>query len=289
MTATLGVGEVTALLLDERKYDTPLRAKTFHKLLYFADKELRGVGIDTDVDHFWYKFGTMAKTGGTPVTIDRSDEGSAVDCDLEVENVGLEEDELTKARLAVSRTLNRHYGLGTEGLTDLMYEEAPYDLQRHYRHLDKQLSNAIDSRPDVEDVESDPESVRETMFDLTDSFPADDYPRLEDDLYLWYSNVSAELDEYEYQPSKILKISELFWTLFCIDLAQRENTGLSEEEIAEELDTDDLDERQEKLRKRLQVYERERCMMKEELDDDPVVTEAADGVAMSMLDFASAE
>ena len=40
MTSTLSVGEVTALLLDERFYSNPLRPKTFYKLLYFADKEL---------------------------------------------------------------------------------------------------------------------------------------------------------------------------------------------------------------------------------------------------------
>lgn len=275
--------------MDERKYDEPLRAKTFYKVLYFADKELQEVGIDTDIDHFWYKFGTMAKTTDSAVTIDRSREGSAVDCGISVDAIDLEEDDLTKARLAISRTLNRHYGLGTEGLTDIMYQEAPYDFQRHYRHLDKQLSNAIDSRPDIEGVESDPESVRETLFDLIDSFPTDDFPIIEDDLYLWYSIVSAELDEHHYQPDKILQISEFYWTIFCIDLAQRENTGLSAEEIAEELDTDDLEGRQEQLRKKLQVYERERCMMKEELDDDSVMAEAADGVALTMLDFASAD
>jgi len=44
MTSTLSVGEVTALLLDERFYSNPLRPKTFYKLLYFADKELDDVG-----------------------------------------------------------------------------------------------------------------------------------------------------------------------------------------------------------------------------------------------------
>jgi len=63
MTSTLSVGEVTALLLDERFYSNSLRPKTFYKLLYFADKELSDVGLDTDIQHFWYKFGTMVKTG----------------------------------------------------------------------------------------------------------------------------------------------------------------------------------------------------------------------------------
>ena len=74
MTSTLSVGEVTALLLDERFYSNPLRPKTFYKLLYFADKELSDVGLDTDIQHFWYKFGTMVKTGGYPVTIDWSED-----------------------------------------------------------------------------------------------------------------------------------------------------------------------------------------------------------------------
>lgn len=285
MTESLGVGEVTTLILDERKYDSPLRAKTFHKILYFVNKELKEIGIDTDIDYFWYKFGTMAKTSGTPVTIDRTDEGSEVDCTLDLSSIDLDEDEITKARLAVSRALNAHYRLGTEGLTDIMYEEAPYDLQRNYRHLDQQLSNAIDSRPDIDGVDSDPESVRETIFNVTDSFPADDFPQLEDDLYLWYSNVSADMDENGFRPSNILDISEIFWTIFCIDLAQKENSGLSVDEISEELDTDDLKGRQDKLRKKLQVFERERCMLKEDLRDDPIVTDATDGVAMTMLDL----
>lgn len=289
MTDTLGIGELTAILLDERKYDSPPRAKTFFKLVYFANQELEAVGIDTDVDQFWYKFGTMAKTGGTAVGIDRSSGESAVGCSIGVENIELDDEDMTKARLAISRTLNRHYSLGTEGLTDLMYEEAPYDVQRKYRHLDKQLSNVIDSRPDFENVSSDPESIRETIFELMDSFPSDVFPAREEDLHLWYTVVSAELDEHEFRPGKILDISELFWTLFCIDLAQRENTGLSSEEIAVELDTDDLNERQERLEQKLAVYERERCMMKEDLDDDPVIADAADGMAMTMLDMVSAD
>lgn len=283
MTSTLSVGEVTALLLDERFYSNPLRPKTFYKLLYFADKELDDVGLDTDIQHFWYKFGTMVKTTGSPVTVDWSNEGREVRCSLSAAQVSLPQEEETKARLALSRALNRLYEQNTEALTDEMYENAPYDVQRHYRRLDKQLSDSIDDKPDYPEVYSSREAVIDTVFDIVDSFPVDDYPWLEKDLDLWYSVVSAELDAEEYRPQKALKVSELFWTIFSIDLAQRENTGLTPEEITEELDTHDLEGRQEEIRKKLELIERERSGPYKDLEEIQVVSEAADGVAIALL------
>lgn len=288
MTSTLSVGEVTALLLDERFYSNPLRPKTFYKLLYFADKELNEVGLDTDIQHFWYKFGTMAKTGGSPVTVDWSDDNREVRCSLSASQLSLPREEETKARLALSRALNRLYEQNTEGLTDDMYEDAPYDVQRHYRRLDKQLSDAIDDKPDYPEVDSSRETVINTVFDIIDTFPVDDYQWLEQDLDLWYSVVSAELDAEEYRPQKALKVSELFWTIFCIDLAQRENTGLTPEEIAEELDTQDLEGRQEDIRKELELIERERSRLHTDLEENQVVSEAADGVAIALLGLSPA-
>jgi len=288
MTSTLSVGEVTALLLDERFYSNPLRPKTFYKLLYFADKELSDVGLDTDIQHFWYKFGTMVKTGGSPVTIDWNEDVREIRCSLSASQVTLPQEEETKARLALSRALNRLYEQNTEGLTDEMYEDAPYDVQRHYRRLDKQLSDAIDDKPDYPEVDSSQEAVVDTVFDIIDTFPVDDYPWIERDLDLWYSVLSAELDAEEYRPQKALKISDLFWTIFCIDLAQRENTGLTPEEIAEELDSQDLEGRQNDIRKELQLIERERSRLYTDLEENDVVSEAADGVAFALLRLSTA-
>lgn len=283
MTSTLSVGEVTALLMDEREYSNPLRPKTFYKLLYFADKELKDVGLHTNIQHFWYKFGTMTKTGGSPINVDWSADDREVRCGISASQINLPEEDETKARLAVSRALNRLYELNTEGLTDVMYEDAPYDVQRHYRRLDKQLSDAIGDKPDYPDVDSSREAVLNTVFDIVDSFPGNVYPWLEEDLDLWYSVVIAELDAEEYRPQKALKVSELFWTIFCIDLAQRENTGLTPEEIAEELDTQDLEGRQEDIRKELELIERERSRLHTDLEENQLVSEAADGVAIALL------
>lgn len=288
MTSTLSVGEVTALLLDERFYSNPLRPKTFYKLLYFADKELDDVGLDTDIQHFWYKFGTMVKTGGSPVYCDWSEDAREVRCSLSAAQVTLPQEEETKARLALSRALNNLYEQNTEGLTDEMYEDAPYDVQRHYRRLDKQLSDAIDDKPDYPEVDSSQEAVVDTVFDIIDTFPVNDYPWIERDLDLWYSVLSAELDAKEYRPQKAQKVSDLFWTIFCIDLAQRENTGLNPEEIAEELDTQDLEGRQDDIRKELQLIERERSRLHTDLEENDVVSEAADGVAIALLGLSTA-
>jgi hypothetical protein len=288
MTSTLSVGEVTALLLDERFYSNPLRPKTFYKLLYFADKELDDVELDTNIQHFWYKFGTMAKIGGSPVTVDWNEDGREVRCSLSAAQVCLPQEEETKARLALSRALNRLYEQNTEGLTDDMYEDAPYDVQRHYRRLDKQVSDSIDDKPDYPEVDSGLEAVIDTVFDIIDTFPVDDYPWLEQDLDLWYSVVIAELDAEEYRPQKALKVSDLFWTIFCIDLAQCENTGLTPEEIAEELDTQDLEGRQENLRKELELIERERSRLHTDLEENQVVSEAADGAAIALLGLSPA-
>lgn len=284
MTSTLSVGEVTALLFDEREYTNPIPPKTFYKVLYFADKELKDVGLETDIQNFWYKFGTMAKTSNSAVNV-YWDDDRHVECTLRPSQIDLPEEDETKARLAVSRALNRLYELKTIGLTDLMYEDAPYEVQRQYRLLDKQLSHQIDGKPDFPDVDTSREAVFDTIFTIIDTFPTEDFPHLEDDLHLWYSVVSAELDAEGFQPQKALNISELFWTIFSIDLAQIENTGLSKEEIAEELSTPDLGGRQREIRNELELMERDRSRLQTGLEEIPVASEAADAAAVALLNF----
>lgn len=277
MPDPLDVGEVAALLLDERKYDQPLTRKEFHKLMYFARQELDELGVSAEVPYFWYKFGTMAPTTNPHLSVEQTDSRSAVHCSLSPSELNLSEDLEARARLAVSRALNRQYELGTEGLTDVMYREAPYDVQRYYRTLDKQLS-VLTGKRDDEEVDTSRDAIRERVFDIVDSFPVEEYPELRGDLYVWYDVMSDELDAHDFSAHHAHEAAEALWTVFSVEMAQRANTGVSKEEIVTTLGTDEeaFHQYAEEMRKRLRMWDRERTQLRTEQEDEELldITEA---------------
>lgn len=282
MPDPLDVGEVAALLLDERKYDQPPTRKEFHKLMYFAAKELQDVDVEAEVPYFWYKFGTMTPTTHNTISIQHEGHSSAVRCSVTPKQLNLADDQAARARLAVSRVLNQHYKLGTEGLTDKMYDDAPYEVQRRYRELDKQLGALAGIRNDVE-IDTSREAIRENLFDFVDAFPVDEFPQLRSDLFRWYDVMSAELDTHDFSANHMLEVAEAFWTIFSVKLAQRANTGVTKSEIVSTLGTDEenFHEYAEEMRQRIQMWDRDRTRLQSESTDNDEVVEAVEAVVTS--------
>jgi len=282
MPDPLDVGEVAALLLDERKYDQPPTRKEFHKLMYFAAKELRDVEVAAEIPYFWYKFGTMTPTTHSGISIKQEGRSSAVRCSVTPDELSLSDDQAARARLAVSRVLNRHYELGTEGLTDRMYTDAPYEVQRRYRELDKQLG-ALNGIRNDEEIDTSREAVRESVFDFVDAFPVDEFPHLRGDLYIWYDVMSAELDTHDFSASHLLEVAEAFWTIFSVELAKLANTGVTIDEVVSTLGTDKetFHEYAEEMRQRIQMWDRDRTRLQSESMDNDELIEAAEAVVAS--------
>jgi hypothetical protein len=285
MPPTLTVDEVTSLLLDIRDFDNPLREKELHKLLYFIKHGLQEEGIDADIPYFWYRYGTMAKLSDAETSIAQTDDGTAVQCPVTPASLTLDESTVDKAKMVVSQEFSRYLQEGgVEGITDRQYEDAPYEVQRHYREMDKQLRTATDEHPDFMEEGYGPDSVRRSLSRVVKSFPTDEFPELEDDLYLWYGVMSTELDEERYKPETLLSISDTFWTIFSIELAQREHSDMTVEEVRDEI-SDDVDEYKARLRETLRNREREQTEFGPTLEEDEVVRELSDAVSESLLGF----
>jgi len=259
MTGNLEVDELVALLLDEHRYNGALSPKAVHKILYFAERELERERVSVDLPKFWYMYGTMVATSGTRVDTGGEADGGTVTCDVGVENIDASDATLRHGREALGRALDRYYDLGLEGLTDKMYKEAPYDVQRHYRRLDKQLEAAADSGQMTLDGGKNEKRTRETLYDFIEAFPVDDFPAYEDDLHIWYRLMSAELDSDDYDPEKAQRLAETFWRLFCLELACKENDGLSRDLIADELNLESIEAEKQQIRSNLLSWEQEKA------------------------------
>jgi hypothetical protein len=289
MSEDIGVEEVAAFLQDERKYDRELTRKEFHKLMYFARLELQNLGVSADIPYFWYKFGTMTPTTEEGVLVDRTE--GTVECSKEPEEMGIRPELESEVRLGVSRVLNRYYELGLEGLTDAMYEDAPYEVQRKYRTLDKQLGKLSkdDSPSDL-----DTSSLRESVFDIVDAFPKEEFPECKKHLLIWYSIMDEELDSNDFSASHARDITEAFWTIFSVELAQRESAGVDLDEIVTTLGTDrnTFFEYAEEMKTKLRMHDKERIEITSEdvigvngRIEDERTEEAVTAVAKSVPDI----
>ena len=292
MNPKFGVDGVTALLLDERKYDSPLREKELHKLLYFIKQELEEKGIATDIPYYWYRYGTVTPIIGSSVTVEKAqDGGSKVVCPVTPDAIDAPEDELDQVRDVVQEVLLRYYQIGgLQPLTDLMYEDAPYEVQVEFRQLDKQLRTAADNHPDLLDDGYDKDDIRRTLSRVVKTFPTDEFPNLESDLYLWYTVMSTELDQTDqfYSVNEMLSLCNAFWTVFMIEVAQQEHSDLTIEEVRNAI-SDDVDSYQKQMRARLENKEREQTKFGAQLERDEVVRDAQDAVAEALVGFAPSQ
>ena len=282
MRDKLSVGEVVALLFDEHIYDSPLSRKTVHKLLYFIKDELDRERVAFEIPTFWYMYGTLTVTTDSGVHTGGEPDGDPVICDIAAADIDKPEGTIRCGRRAASRTLERYYDLGLEGLTDRMYNDAPYEVQRHYRRLDKQLETA-DSAQMTLTFDRNAGATRETLYDFIEDFPTDSFPDYEDDLHIWYRLMSAELDSSGYDPKEGKKYSQAFWQLFCLELAVRENDGLTREQIARELNLNSIDGAKNQLRSQLRSWEREKAGSNAR--DDRTSRKAADALVLPYIDF----
>lgn len=288
MSPELGVDEITSLLLDEREYEDPLREKELHKLLYFVKHEFDERGIEANIPYYWYLYGTITPIANTRVSIDEAEDGgSEVECPVEPGTIDTSRDVLHEARDGVKEVLLRYYQIGgLEALTDRMYEDAPYQVQREFRELDKQLRTAAEDHPDILDEGYDRDAIRRNLSRVVKSFPTDEFPHLESDLYLWYNVISTELDQPDefYSANEMLTLCGAFWTTFMIEVAQQEHSDITVEDVRDAI-SDDVDRYHERMRTKLRNKEQEQTKYGARLERDEVVREAQDAVAEAIVGF----
>jgi len=279
------LGDVAAILFDEFGRSSTMDAKTFHKTTYFIEKKINELGDDFGLPYFWYKFGTMTVTQNSPVTIQYDEEESDVLCSKRTEDLSLTPQQKEVIRESTKEVLEEHDEVGTEGLTDRMYEEdAPYDAQRKYRKLDDFVQWQV-FKKDGEETSFERDEIHRYVDEFIDAFPEDEYPQYVNDLYLWYDLLSNRLRNPETTLEDVEELVEIFWSIFTLELAVDVDTGTSKEEIQSELGIGDLENRKQYFRNELQQQEREHLYIKNQSEH---LVEAADAVMTSQLEFTEA-
>jgi len=207
-------------LRENHRYEE-LPDKAVHKLSYLVYKESKDRGVDIEIPFFWYRYGILTRTLNP-------NSSRAI-------SPGLDNRE-EKILNNVSKTiLEKYYNSSLEGITDITYEDAPYDVFVHWRELDKQISELednynpfFDNTPIREEVESKIESVY-------NSFPVSDFPHHQNDLSTWYFAMTRELDMGMENIQRLNKINTAFWGIFTLSVAKKHRHNMTEKEVLQAL------------------------------------------------------
>jgi hypothetical protein len=285
MTEQLSLEEVTAILLNEHqsRYSGSIPPKALNKILYFAAKELEDENVNVYIPYFWYMYGTEVSTANTGIYTISTRRGQRVRCDTGVEDIQAPHATIRKARKAISRSLDDYYRKDLKGITDEMYAEAPYDVQRTYRELDTQIEVAADSKQATLLGDNNRKQIRRNLLQFVQDFPKNDFPAYEDDLMIWYRVMRAELNKEDFDADEVDRLATKFWRLFCIELACRENNGVSKEEIEAERDISDIEV--EKQEMRADLLEQERINARQNARETKTALKAAEAFVVPFLDI----
>jgi len=203
-------------LRENHRYEE-LPDKAVHKLSYLVYKESKARGVDLEIPFFWYRYGILTQTTKSNLS--------------KTASPGLNNRD-EKVLKSVSKTiLEKYYNTSLEEMTDITYEDAPYEIFIHWRELDKQLSELkdnynpfFDNTPIREDVENKIESVY-------DSFPSSEFPHHQNDLSTWYFAMTRELDMGMGNIERLNKMNTVFWGIFTLSVARKHRHNMTEEEV----------------------------------------------------------
>jgi hypothetical protein len=235
------LGTALRLLNQERGNADPLPKKSLHKILYRIDLKASEQDLNISIPHYWYLFGTVSPA--TPST---------------VPSVCMNDEEL-KGRLhsIVSEVLSEYYEHGLEWLTDKMYDDAPYQVQRDFRILDKKLRTLHPEHHDFYEVDPSKESILKSVHNTFRSFPTSRFPQYDRPLIKWYNIITREIHSHSPDPSRLMTVNITFWRVFALDLAQRHLQGMTQKEVREHLGITSFEEAQSGAINDLAQFEKE--------------------------------
>lgn len=261
------------LLHEEHKYGDTLPRKAVHKLLYLLNTEADEEEVDIDLPYFWFQYGIV-----TPAEADLEENQRQ---DQEENAIGKRAELESDLRPLVKRVLRRYYSTSLEEVTDETYEDAPYDVQRAWRTLDKKLRTLHPEYSDFYEVEPSRDSIEESIFDVYDTFPTTRLPEFESDLMEWYSIITRELNHAKLDPAPMMEANVLFWRIFSLRLAEDYRHSMSKSEVKEILEIESFGAARKACRRELKQVESNALTSKFEDDTeyDTSETHAADALA----------
>lgn len=249
----------------------PLPRKALHKLIYRIQKKANKQGLDITVPYYWFMFGTVSPA--SPSTVPRS----------RIPRSGTNQllSEIT------SEVLAEYYAHDLEWLTDEMYKDAPYEVQREFRELDKQIRTRHSGYTDFYEVEPSTDSIVESTLRVYDQFPTDVFPRWEKALVKWYNALTRELHSHSPDSEQLMKVNLCFWRIISLEIAQKHSNSMTCQEIRGDLGIKSFeDEQQETLENLLRIERQDLNSKFGDTSPSPALVQASDDlVATSLREF----
>jgi hypothetical protein len=262
------------LIYEHHKYDNEaLTPKALNKLKYLIQKKAKESNIDAEVPHFWYMYGIMTKQPEKGINSKSIAENTPAQIDY-TQLVGI-----------VNEVLDTYYERGIEGITDISYEDAPYEVQRNWRDLDKMLRTRRDDCRDFFEVNPSQNEIWDAIDAVYQNFPLDDFASIESELLTWYTCMTRELNRCKPSNSQLMRCNNIFWRLFSLQLAESHKQGISVGEICTVLDLSSLESARTDSRNALSriEYSGLRANSRSKENDKVSIDRAADGVVTSVL------
>lgn len=203
----------------ERGNRDPLPNKSLHKLLYRIDVKAVEADIDITIPYYWYLFGTVSPA--SPTTVPTSP----------TKKTGL----ARELRPIVAEVLSEYYDHGLEWLTDQMYTDAPYEVQRAFRQLDKKVRTLHPEYNDFYEVTPSRDSILASVHSTYDELPVEQYSECKRAQVKWYNVVTRELYSHSPTPDRLMRADVFFWRVFALELAQQYTQAMSLEEVRGDL------------------------------------------------------
>ena len=290
MNEQLTLEDVTSIVLatHESKYESGIPPTAYNKLLFLIDKELnKKSGVDVDIPFYWYMHGPAVKTANTNVNEVSVGDGKRIQCDTKKDQITAPSHVTRKVEESAESALEIYYEGGLDGLIAEAYRHAPYDVNNIYRDMKQQLATETNSdQASLADFTGTNQTqLRNIVHDFVRAFPVEEFPRLEDDLHIWYRLVSAELDADDFDAENTKTLTQQFWRLFCLELACKENNDVSREEIEADLNTVSTSIADEKNRHRDRLRDEERVKARRNATGSEMALKASEAVMLPQLEF----
>lgn len=229
------------MINQKRNGSDPLPKKVPHKLVYRIQKKAHKQGLDVTVPYYWYMFGTVSPITSSTVS------PSAIP-------PSIPNQQLSKI---TSEVLTEYYAHDLEWLTDEMYKDAPYEVQRKFRELDKQIRTRHPDYTNFYDVEPSTDSILESTFRVYNQFSTDDFAEWEKALVKWYNAFTRELHSHSPDPDQLMKINLCFWRIISLEIAQEHSNGMTRQDIRKDLGIQSFEDKQQENFENLLKIERQ--------------------------------
>lgn len=229
--------------LEKNHIYEELPDKAVHKLSYLVYQRAHEHGLEIPLPYFWYRYGVLTQQ---PETSTSGPVSPGIDT--------TDEELLNQISTTI---LNKYYDISLRQITDLTYKDAPYEVFRLWRELDKQISRLQDNYNPFFDNTPIREEIEDKIDRVYDSFPLTEFPHHEADIATWYFGMIRELDLGLENVQRLHDVNTVFWGIFTLSVAEKHHYNMTREEVLQVLGITSFARERESRRRILAKLERD--------------------------------